>query len=177
MKVYTVQILCALVLSSLSGCIVESAGVDRTTTGYRPVYGSSELKEIAVTAPRPVKNPGKIYVYKHYLLVNEINEGIHVFDNSAPENPNPVSFLRIVGNSDMAIKGDILYADHLGNLIAVAISDFTKINKLGSLPLQNWNLGIPPPAGSYFECVDPEKGLVVSWKKTELRNPDCYANN
>lgn len=142
---------------------------------YIPVYGSKDLSEIRIVAPRQVNNPGKIYVYHQFLLVNEIKQGIHVFENSDPENPQGLGFIRMLGNTDMAIKDDVLYADHLGNLVALTIDDFASLQEKGRLPLKNWHLGIPPPTGAHFECVDPSKGLVVGWKKTENKNFDCYA--
>lgn len=165
-----------ILLLWLAGCVTDTE-TDHITEGYRPVYGLPSMKEVALVDAKQLRNPGKIYTYKNYLLVNEINEGIHILDNSNPKSPEAIGFIQIVGNSDMAIKNDILYADHLGNLIAITISDFNNINKVGSLPLQDWNLGVPPPAGAYFECVDPSKGLVIRWTKVELQNPDCYAIN
>lgn len=143
--------------------------------GYRPVYGSQEYSAVTWTDPQNITNPGKIYTYGKYLLVNEVKEGIHVYDNSNPQFPVVLGFLRILGNTDMAIKDDVLYADHMGNLVALTINDFTAVREKGRLELANWNLGVPPPKGFYFECVDPAKGLVVSWKKTENQNLKCYA--
>jgi len=163
----------------LTGCFIYPEGEHGpvVTEGYRPIYGSQSQKEIQIAGTRPVKNPGKIYTYKNFLLVNEKNEGVHVYDNTEPENPKAIGFIRILGNSDMAIKDDILYADHMGNLVALTIGNFNSVNKIGSLPLQNWDLGLPPPAGVYFECIDQTKGLVVRWVKVELKNPSCYAVN
>ena len=31
-----------------------------------------------------------------------------------------------------------------------------------------------PPLGGYFECVDPSKGVVISWERTTLENPQCF---
>ena len=134
------------------------------------------MKEVTLVNAQQLRNPGKIYSYKNFLLINEIKEGIHVFDNTNPKDPKPVGFVRLVGNSDMAIKDDVLYADHMGNLVAITFDDFTKVTTTSTLPLQNWDLGLPPPAGSYFECVDPSKGIVMRWVKVNLKNPACYAN-
>lgn len=168
-----------LLLLLLSGCFLPPEGENYKlhTEGYRPVYGSEELKEITIVAARQVRNPGKIYIYKSFLLVNEIQEGIHVFDNGDPEKPEPLGFIQILGNSDMAVKDDVLYADHMGNLVALNIDNFNAVTTSKSLPLQNWHLGLPPPAGSYFECIDQSKGIVVQWTKATLKNPGCYAIN
>jgi hypothetical protein len=164
----------------LYGCIVEPFGPEfpaGTVEGYRPLYGTITQTEISLEDPRPVKKPGKIYLYNNFLLVNEIKEGIHVFDNNNPAEPLPVSFINLLGNTDMAIKDDILYADHNGDLKSIRLNSFTSIAVLDSLPLSDWNLGMPPPAGFYFECVEQSKGVVVGWQVVELTNPSCYATN
>ena len=173
------RLIALLAAFNLQGCYLnntEQSARDSVVEGYRPVYTSSDGGEIKFVASRTVQNPGKIYVYGQYLLVNEINQGIHVYDNLEPENPTSLGFIQLVGNSDMAIKNDVLYADHMGNIVALNIQDFNNLTKQASLPLQNWNYGAPPPSGFFFECVDTEKGLVVNWKKTEIKNPSCYAN-
>jgi hypothetical protein len=162
----------------LSSCyLIPSEGTrSYEIAGYRPIYGPTSLQKIELTESRAVTNPGKIYSYKKYLLVNELNEGIHLFDNLDPKNPKPIGFIRIVGNSDMAIKDDVLYADHMGNIVALRLNEFSQIEETGSLPLQQWDLGLPPPRWSHFECVDPSKGLVVEWTNVTLKDPSCYAN-
>ena len=165
-----------LLLILLTGCFPEpEAESSEPVTGYRPVYGPQTDSEILMTGTRAVEDPGKIYVYGPYLLVNEKKKGIHVFDNSNPAEPVNLGFLRLLGNTDMAIKDDVLYADHVGQLVALTINDFTNVVEQGRLPLRNWNVGLPPPPGFYFECVNPDKGLVIGWKQAELKNAQCYA--
>jgi hypothetical protein len=169
-------------LAILLGCDGTETGsaffdqrMSESTFGYRPVYGTQEYTEVTWTTPQAIKNPGKIYIYGKYLLINEAKEGIHVYDNSNPQAPTVAGFLRILGNTDMAIKDGVLYADHMGNLVALTISDFTAVREKGRLELANWNLGVPPPRGAPFECVDQSKGVVISWKRTEPENLKCYA--
>jgi hypothetical protein len=176
-KKSVVHALCSIIAFVLAGCVTpEPEYIDeQDVTGYIPVYDAPTATEIMMTSARSIENPGKIYVYGKYLLVNEIKKGIHVFDNTNPAEPLPVGFLQVLGNTDMAIKDGQLYADHMGNLVALTVNDFGSVEEKGRLPLKTWDLGIPPPAGYYFECVDPAKGVVVSWTNAELHNPQCYA--
>ena len=163
-------------LITLLGCYpVDERLVNNVVVGYVPVYGDKTMSEIKLSSPKAVKNPGKIYLYKQYLLVNEVNEGIHIFDNADPASPKAVGFIGILGNVDMAIKSDILYADHLGDLVALEFGTFASIKTTGRLPLNSWLLGVPPPKNFSFECIDPGLGIVVGWRKKDLTNPDCYA--
>ena len=164
-------------LCILSGCYIEETTAETSQQiSYTPVYGSYADSQVHfVSTPHTIENPGKIYVYGKYLLVNEQKKGIHVFDNSVPESPVNLGFISILGNTDMAVKDGLLFADHLGNLISLSIDDFNAIEEKGRLPLKNWNLGLPPPAGFNFECVDPQKGIVIAWTKTQDQNFKCYA--
>ncbi|MBX2965758.1 MAG: hypothetical protein KF845_06405 [Cyclobacteriaceae bacterium] len=143
--------------------------------GYVPVYGTTENTVIRLLTPQVVKNPGKIYLYENYLLINEVNRGIHIYNNEDPAIPLPVGFAELTGNTDMAIRNGILYADHMGSLVALTTNDFTELAEVGRLPISKWLLGVPPPSQSYFECIDSSKGVVIGWKKQTLKDPDCYA--
>lgn len=170
----------ALFIASLSACVVEPFEVEfpaGKVNGYRPLYGSQATTEVSLLAARTLENPGKIYVYNHFLLINERGKGIHIYNNADPANPEPLAFINLLGNSDMAIKDDILYADHNGDLKSIKLNGFNALAVLDSIPLASWNLGVPPPAGFYFECIDVAKGVVVGWQSVELNNPDCYATN
>ena len=149
--------------------------LDGPVDGFKPEYGNPSTSEIKLLSPQTVKDPGKIYIYGKYLLVNEKNRGIHIFDNVDKTNPQPVAFAEILGNTDMAIKDAVLFADHMGNLSAIRINNFENLEPIGSLPINGWLLGVPPPSGHYFECIDQSKGLVVAWKESEIPNQNCYA--
>lgn len=164
-------------LTFLASCVdpgPQFIEVERVT-GYIPVYESSRATEIFMAPPRPVTKPGKIYLYGRYLLINERKRGIHVFDNSDPSLPVNLGFLQLLGSTDLAVKDSVLYADHMGNLVALKVNDFGTIVEKARIPLRNWARGIPPPPGFYFQCVESRKGIVVDWKEVELKNPQCYA--
>lgn len=80
-------------------------------------------RDLKTEAPRALEHPGKIYVKDKYLFINEVKEGIHIIDNSNPSSPRAVAFVNIPGNGDMAVRGNILYADSYSDLVALDISD------------------------------------------------------
>jgi hypothetical protein len=162
---------------SMVGCETTEEKPLSETRGFVPVYGPQADATIQLVDPLPVQDPGKIYQYNNYLLVNEINKGIHVFNNEDPANPTPVAFIKMVGNTDMAIKNDILYANHLGDIVAVDIEGFAKAETLSSIPFGKRYFGVLPPKGYYFECIDQTKGLVINWVEANINETtmDCYA--
>ncbi len=143
--------------------------------GYRPIYlPNQEASVIAFGAPRAVKHPGKIYLFEKYLLINERYAGIHVYDNDDPAHPMSLGFLAIAGNIDVAIRGNVLYADHLGNLVALDITDWNNPRELSRTQLPDWTAELPPSDQRYFECVEAGRGTVVGWELVTLNDPRCY---
>lgn len=140
-----------------------------TYTVYEPVYMTLEdlRQPISNQAPRALENPGKIYFYSPYLLINERNEGIHVIDNSDPTNPQNITFIAIPGNVDMAVKSNVLYADNHIDLLSIDISDPTNANLLSrteNVYIDNYQ-------------TDPDLGIVVDYNEIEVTEAvDCSSN-
>jgi hypothetical protein len=156
-----------LTLLSLVGC------QDKLLQTYdvnNPVYMSYEDLRSAVkdTTPAEISTPGKIYLYGDYILVNEVRKGIHVVNNADPANPEVISFIKIPGNIDMAIKNNILYADSYVDLVAIDISDLNNIKEVARFEdLFSWALP-PYEAGTRVGTVDEAQGVVVGWHVEEV---------
>jgi hypothetical protein len=75
--------------------------------------------EVVLQGPKALVNPGKIYIKEDFLLVNEMGKGIHLIYNQNPAAPKKIGFVSIAGNIDVAMKGDILYADNYMDLLAI----------------------------------------------------------
>ncbi|MFZ4543139.1 MAG: LVIVD repeat-containing protein [Saprospiraceae bacterium] len=151
------------------GCNLDKCKDTQVFTKYTPVYISFEdlRKDVSAEAAREMKSPGKMYFYNNYLLINEVREGIHVFDNSDPSNPKPVTFLKIPGNIDMAVRNDILFADSYTDLIAVNISNI--LQPKTTERRQNAFLGF---------ASDPANGLIKEYLPTrEKVTIDCNDPN
>ncbi len=133
---------------------------------FRASFQKSDTTEIA--------HPGKIYFKDDYLFVNEYGKGIHVIDNSDPANPEKTAFYEIMGNVDMAIKGNILYADSYIDLVAIDITDINNPEEIGRLT--NVFPEVVPEGDKWYPyaMVDKNKGVIIDWevkKVTEERAP------
>lgn len=166
-----------LVLSAIF--LLFYSGSEFTVDGYRPVYvPPEEAKEIRLLEPREVTTQGKIYIKDHFIYLGDVNLGIHIIDNSDPTSPVRVAFLQIYGNHDIAIRGDVLYADNLEDLVAIDIGDrenprlLKRIENVYELPNQHFPENLP--YHTWFECADPDKGYVIGWIPATLENPDCW---
>lgn len=104
-----------------------------TTNTYRamvPVYlqmSDIRARTIVIEPGQELENPGKIYIYGNYLLINEPQEGIHILDNTNPANPKNLNFIPIDGTVDLAINNNMLYADNYVDLLVFDISNIRSI--------------------------------------------------
>lgn len=113
--------LCSFI--AFTGCMKDS--ITKTYTIYTPVYKNRAevLANIKSNAPRTIQEKGKIFLYGHYIFLNELNKGVHIINNSNPAAPVREAFIDIPGNVDIAVKGNTLYADLYTDLLAIDISN------------------------------------------------------
>lgn len=96
-----------------------------TYRGQEPIKVTlNELRSGIKTMPaQELENPGKIYIKDNYLFINEIKKGIHVIDNTNPAAPKIISFIQVLGNVDIAVKDNVLFADSYTDFVALDISN------------------------------------------------------
>jgi len=120
---------------------------------------------VDVIAPAPIGESGKIYAYQDYIFVNDKYQGVHVVDNTHPESPQTISFIKIPGNMDISVKDDFLYADSLTDLIVLDISDINNIEVVNRLKGVLENNVVWPAADVYeWEGIDDESEVLVGWE-------------
>lgn len=159
----------AFLAVGLSGCLEDSCDMTYKHAVYEPVYMSQEefVQSVKVESPRSVVSPGKIYVKDNILLVNEMGEGVHVFDNKNPSNPQALAFISVPGNYDLSMNCDNLYLDSSTDLLVFDLSDASAPRFLNRV--EN---AFPYLAEFRGYVADPTKGMVVKWKE-EIRE-DSY---
>jgi hypothetical protein len=163
---------CALILSS---CKKDKCTQTVTYATYVPVYMSyADMRNgVKIGPAQPLKNPGKIYLKGNYIFANELNQGIHVIDNTNPSSPQNIAFIAIPGNVDMATNGNTLYADSYIDLLSFnisSISNITLVNRLQS--------ALPYNCSSNGYSADSSQGVVTNWQKkmvTQKVSDNCNA--
>jgi len=135
-----------------------------------PVYMEFDVfrKSVKKTSPKELTSPGKIYFKDNFLYINENQQGVHVIDNSNPSAPNTIAFIEIPGNVDIAIKGNILYADSYIDLVAIDISDPS--NPIEVDRIEDAFPNVLPMVDASFPIygLDFTKGVVVGWDNKEV---------
>lgn len=91
-----------------------------TFTVNKPILMSADAFRSSVkvkTQPEEITQQGKICFYEGYLYISEPGKGIHIIDNRNPSSPSPVGFIELIGNADVAIRNNMLYADSYVDLV------------------------------------------------------------
>jgi hypothetical protein len=92
---------------------------------------------------------------------------VHVYDNADPAHPKALAFLNIPGNLDLALRGDILYADSFTDLIAIDLSSLPDIRVLDRHPDLFPYDPMQTAGDTAYWWGNPErdKGVVIGWKR------------
>jgi hypothetical protein len=129
---------CLALMLGLATAIGNTSCTDdcETTRTYRTtvpfVLSADEIRKgVASQVPQELTNLGKIYVKDNFIFINELKKGLHIIDNSNPQQPKNIAFLKIPGVIDMAVKDNILYADSYMDVVTFDISDPMAIKETG----------------------------------------------
>jgi hypothetical protein len=152
----------------LSSCTEENCTY--TYTYYEPIYLSFEdlrSAPIRSEAAQPLGKVGKIYYKDNYIFINELGKGVHLINNSNPAAPLNETFIPIAGNYDIAIAGNMLYADNYTDLLVLDIGDKRNVRLVqrleNALDQQQFPTSVPFAWGRVGEG-----GIIVDWKATTV---------
>ncbi|WP_121907122.1 LVIVD repeat-containing protein [Ulvibacter antarcticus] len=168
MKKLKLLLLTAVVISLQSCCYYGGCNDDDigdpffNETDYTAIVMDRASFETSVEllSPRAIINSGKIYVIADLLIINEVNEGFHIFLNSDPTNPSPLNFITAPGSSDVSVKNDVLYINHAVDLIAVSYN--ASLAQLSvTKRIRNIFPSLLSPDGFYH--FGGEDQIVVNW--------------
>ncbi|MEO7766646.1 MAG: hypothetical protein ABIS01_04440, partial [Ferruginibacter sp.] len=174
----------------MQGCVKDT--LQTTYTYFSPVYKSKAevFQSIKSASPMALHNTGKLFLYGHYLFVNEINKGVHIIDNSNPQNPKNISFVSIPGNVDIAVKNTTLYADLYNDLATINIADPSNVvlqNVITNVfPERNYSNGFRQDTTKYIvdwirqetkdkQNIENNKSLPVMWLSASFLQSDAVA--
>jgi hypothetical protein len=140
--------------------------------GCFPVYTDYETfrSSTQFIAPQPIKNNGNIYIKDQYLFIVSPDQGIHFLDNSNPSSPVNLGFLKIMGCTGMAIKGNYLYANSFIDLVVFDLTNVVSPVEISrvkdvfpqAVPLLEKNYPIA-------ESIDKSKGVVTAWEYRKVK--------
>lgn len=160
----------------LVGCDSDEVEEETVTVAF-PITMSLDAfrSSVAIESPKPIVEAGKIYAYQDLIFINDDFKGIHIIDNTDPSSPLPLSYIKIVGNVDISIKNDFLYADSSVDLLVFDISEINSIKLLERLenvfPIYDFHI---PAESQYAEWGDFDYGneVIVGWELREMPKED-----
>ena len=122
MKKFVILLAAPLLMIS---CMKTKGEVTLTYNKALAIYGDLDsLRSLPLLIPtQPLENPKSYFVSSDYVLVGELNKGIHIFDNLDMQNPQRVSFIQIPYNKEFYVKDNFLYAESLYDLVKIDISN------------------------------------------------------
>ncbi|GHA44326.1 hypothetical protein GCM10007103_26950 [Salinimicrobium marinum] len=121
---------------------------------------------VRLEEPKEIEQSGKIYVYEDFIFINDNMKGILVVDNSN-YHPEKIKYINIPQNTDIAIKGNVLYANSGRDLVTFDISDIHDIEILERLENVFHDHLYPelPASAAYldFKNYNYEKEVIVGY--------------
>jgi hypothetical protein len=156
---------------------------DQKVLGYKPVYSNdSSILLPRLMTPQPVQHPGKIYVKGNLIFQNEVGDGIHVIDNSDPAAARRIGYIRLLGNTEMSIKGNFLYANSYVDLVIIDVYNWRhpiQVKRLKNAFQHGMTAGIynfiPLPEHRVnYECPNFYAGIQTGWIKDSIPAYSCY---
>ena len=166
-----------LLVPLLASCTKDECKEKMTYIQKEPQYKSAEEihSEVGETPSRALYDAGKIFFRTDgYIFVNEPGEGIHIYDNQDPKNPTKETFLKIPGNTDMAVRGDVLYANSYVDLYTFRVSNPGNPSILSRR--ENVFDETSRPGENIGQFVEGE-GVIVGYKdKKKTKTVKCSQN-
>ncbi|MEA4936525.1 MAG: hypothetical protein VB102_07785 [Paludibacter sp.] len=115
---------------------------------------------------------GKICYYNGYLYMSEPGKGIHIINNQDPAHPQVVGYIELLGNADLSIRNNLLYADSYIDLVWFDVTNPAQPQLSGRLenvfpeaiPMIENGLGV-----DYMMSYGEERKdkVIVGWKEVE----------
>jgi hypothetical protein len=175
-----------ILLLSLASCWnydpIDLTGAERKVWANRPVYAAdnTKAKEIGYTAGKqPLVQAGNIYAFGGYIFQVDVGRGIHVIDNSVPAQADRIGFIRVLGCSQVAIRGTYLYTNSIADLVTLDLSDPSHPKEVSRLSnafpsfQTNYPLAQPAERGPY--ACPRYDSIVLGWVKDSVY-AGCYKN-
>jgi hypothetical protein len=140
----------------------------------QPEYGDTAV----------LTRPGKIYA-KDYLYIVDQYRGIHIFDQSDPQNPIRIAFIPVIGALEISIQGNTLYTNSFIDLVVINLEhvingsftneSYTRTEDIFLLPNNTHFI----PEGKYIDGINYDL-FLSSYGYRQYKNgvvqPQSYAS-
>ncbi len=150
--------------------------------GWKAVMGADSTYKKITYSDTAVKmdKPGKIYVKGNIIYQNDLGKGIHIINNTVPSAAKRVSFIGVPGNSDIAIKGNYMYANNYNDIVVIDISNSAAPKEISRQKNMFFTgdtykpmVYVPTPAPGPVGCRPyTQDSVIISWIRDSIYS--CY---
>ncbi len=162
-------VLCLAIFS----CNNDKVEYEMVTVATPEILSKADFRtSVEVLGPQNIDEAGKIYAYGNYIFVNDKFQGVHIIDNTNPETPQAIAYIKIPGNVDISIKNNFLYADSSVDLLVFNISDINSVQLVERLEdvFSVYDYQIPIEAQDInWNNFDYNSEVIVGWTVTQER--------
>lgn len=144
---------------------------------YSPILMERADLETSVemyNTPKPIAEPGKMCLYKNWVLLVENHKGVHLIDNSDPANPVRKAFLTVPGCVEVAVHNDVFYVNNAVDLVGVKV-DFQALTATVLTRLRGVLPHLVNPEGYVPRFVidkcNDDRYEIVGWIKVSTTSP------
>jgi hypothetical protein len=158
---------------ALVSCNNDKIEYEIITVATPELMSKAEFRSsVDVLDPQNINEAGKIYAYNDYIFVNDEFQGIHIIDNSNPQSPQAIAYIKLPGNVDISIKNNYLYADSSVDLVVLDISDINNIQLVTRLEDVFTVYDYQIPVGTQevnWNDFNFDSQVIVGWNVTQER--------
>lgn len=166
----------AVLLGSLSSC---KKYKNKEVYANVPVYMSyADFRSSFeyIDGIKPMAAPGNIFIHNDFIFVSDEDRGIHIVNNSNKSAPYFVGFMNIPGNTQLAVKDDILYANSFVDLLTIDISTISNpqlVNRMYDV----FSYSLPAVDDEYPTAdISKDKGVVIDWKIEKTKDVSGFGS-
>jgi hypothetical protein len=175
-KIFTLFFVIIHLVTACSDTVTETI----TYFTNEPVFMTADAFRTSVTVSdeqKEISDYGKICFYEGYLYISEREQGIHILDNRNPEDPKLIGFIELIGNADLSVRNDLLYADSYVDLVWFDVSNPAQPELKGRLE-NVFPMALPSIDNGYgyefTELYDGNKHVIVGWELKEKTHTYTY---
>ena len=173
-KIISKILICCTLSAALCACSDNNKELMIYNVNEPVMMSAADVRaSVKVTSKQhKIENYGKICFYDGYLYIAENGKGIHIIDNRKPESPAIVGFIELLGNYDMAVRNNTLYADMFTNLVWFDITNPQAPSTVDIMP-NAFPAALPPTDNGYgydysvYSRLQSSDSVIVGWKVTK----------
>lgn len=158
-------------------CCFDCEDDDRSVMS--PIYypDTLDISTIEVLLPQPFEDLGNLVLYQDKMFIVDQLKGVHVIDNSNPEDPKNTAFIRIPSVTQATMDDGHLIVNFLSHLLVLDVRNLPNLkitDQIRDYYGEGATTQYPLNYTGNFECVNPTLGTVIGWEPDFLSETTCW---